>query len=79
MDDNDPYRPIACSLHDRLESAATLGKRVRIVFRTPDGEIHETEDRLADVFTRGGEEFVETAGGELIRLDRLQEVDGVAF
>lgn len=79
MSEDTPYRPIDCGLHDRLEAHATLGRVVRIIARGPHGEIHEIEDRLVDVFARGDEEFVRTAGGELIRLDRLESVDGVAF
>jgi Rho-binding antiterminator len=73
------YEPIACGLHDRLEALATVGRTVELRFRDEQGREREVLDRLADVFARGGEEFVRTAGGELIRLDRLEWVDGVAF
>lgn len=73
------YHPIDCGLHDRLEAHATLGRVVRIVVRGQRGTTREFQDRLVDVFARGDEEFVRTAGGELIRLDRLESVDGVAF
>lgn len=73
------YRPIDCSLHDRLEAAATLGRRVCLVFRTEDGAVEVIEDRIVDVFARDGEELLKTAAGRLIRLDRLQSVEGVAF
>lgn len=79
MSESKRYRPIDCALHDRLEAHATVGRVVRIVARAPNGETREIEDRVVDVFARGGEEFVRTAGGELIRLDRLESVDGVAF
>lgn len=74
-----PYRPIACGLHDRLEAHAVLGDRVTILARGPDGTRRTIEDRLVDVFSRDGEEFVRTAGGEEIRLDHLESVGGVSF
>lgn len=73
------YTPIDCSLHDRLEAIATLRRTVAIVVQDADGTRREIADRLVDVFARSGEEFVRTAGGEEIRLDRLESVDGVPF
>lgn len=73
------YRPIACSLHDRLEATATMRKESRIVYRTETGEVHEVVDRIVDIFPRGGEEFLRTAAGVEIRLDRLESVDDVRF
>jgi len=74
-----PYKTIDCSLHDRLESAATLRQLVRIIYRGTDGNQQETEDRLVDVFAKNGEEFLKTTNGDLIRLDMLVSVDGVNF
>lgn len=79
MSETGEYRPIACGLHDRLEALATTGGVVRVVYRAPDGDRRTLEDRLVDVFARGGEEFVRTGRGQRIRLDRLESVDGVAF
>lgn len=79
MADGAAYRPIACALHDRLEAAATLGRPVSIVYRDAEGAPHAVEDRIVDVFARGGEEHARTATGLVIRLDRLESVDGVAF
>ena len=79
MSKSSEYRPIACGLHDRLEALATTGDVVQIVTRSSDGARRTLEDRLVDVFASGGEEFVRTGGGELIRLDHLESVDGVRF
>ncbi|HEX7090943.1 MAG TPA: hypothetical protein VF192_12455 [Longimicrobiales bacterium] len=73
------YSPIPCALHDRLEALATLGQPCRIVYRDPDGGTRETVERIVDVFARAGEEFVRTAAGVEIRLDRLEWVAGVRF
>ncbi len=74
----DPYRPIDCGLHDRLLAAATLRRRVALRFRGPDGAPVDAHDRIVDVFTRGGAEYLRTEDGAEVRLDRLVEVDGVA-
>jgi Rho-binding antiterminator len=70
-----PYEPIDCSLHDRLESFATLGTRCRITFDEPSGNRREVVDRIRDVFARSGEEFIETSAAGEIRLDRLVRVE----
>ena len=71
------YRPIDCSLHDQLEAAATLRRTVQIVYER-DGETIETADRILDIFTRDGAEFLKLSATE-VRLDDLRIVDGVAF
>ena len=76
---HDDYSPIDCALHDHLEASATLGVRVHITYVDEAGAIHETDDRIADVFARVGAEYVKLAGGLEIRLDRLETVDGVRF
>jgi Rho-binding antiterminator len=73
------YRPVDCLLHDQLESAATLRKKVRIAFRDSTGGSGQLEDRIVDVYTRAGAEYVKLEGGREIRLDDLQEVNGISF
>jgi Rho-binding antiterminator len=70
-----PYRPIECSLHDRLESFATLRGECSIVFRKEDGTEWVMVDRIVDVFARDGEEWLTTSSGEQIRLDRITTVE----
>ena len=41
--------------------------------------MQEVVDRIVDIFPRGGEEFLRTAAGVEIRLDRLESVDDVRF
>ncbi|MEQ1856805.1 MAG: hypothetical protein ABL963_10055 [Longimicrobiales bacterium] len=69
------YRPIDCSLHDRLESFATQRVECRIVFRREDGTEWVMVDRIRDVFAKGGEEWLTTFSGEQIRLDRIGAVE----
>lgn len=74
----DDYEPIDCSLHDRIEEAASLGRIVNIVYDAEDG-VAEIDDRITDCFVRDGAEYMTTAGGLSVRLDRLRSVDGVSF
>lgn len=76
--DEKGYRPIDCSVHDELLALATLGRVTDIAFQDERGEEQAVRDRIADVFTRSGAEYLRTAGGLEIRLDRLRLVDGRA-
>jgi Rho-binding antiterminator len=73
------YTPIDCALHDRLESIATLRNVVRIEYVSDSGDVRALDDRIADVFARDGGEYVRTASGLEIRLDRLETVDGIRY
>ncbi|MEQ5834752.1 hypothetical protein EB809_01165 [Marinobacter sp. R17] len=70
------YKPIDCAFHDALLEAATLRRLVEIVFRDEAGQIQTFHDRIRDVFTRAGEEFLVLERGQMIRLDHLLLVDG---
>ena len=72
------YRPIDCSVHDMLESTSVRGTVAHFVVRGEDGATREIQDRIEDVFARDGVEYMKTAGGQEIRLDRLVEVNGEA-
>jgi len=74
MSDADDYRPIACSLHDRLEAACLRRRPVAIAWRDPDGRNHSATVIPTDVQSRAGAEYLvaDQAGSPLeIRLDRL--------
>jgi Rho-binding antiterminator len=78
MDGDTRYSPVACGFHDRLEAMATLGRSCAVRYREPDGEEREVVARIEDIYAAGGEEFVRLSGGEVVRLDRLIEVEPVA-
>jgi Rho-binding antiterminator len=78
-DDDDRYDPIDCALHDRLEAAATLGRPVRLRYETPEGELEMGEERIMDILTRNGAEYLTLASGVEVRLDRIVEADGIPF
>lgn len=72
------YTPIDCNFYDRLEAHATLRKRVRIDYRTEQGEAALLASALiVDLQTRNGAEFMILQDGQEIRLDRLIAVDNV--
>jgi Rho-binding antiterminator len=72
----DEYQPVDCGLHDRLEELATLRQPARIAYRDERGEVREAEGTINDVFASDGVEYLRTEGGEEIRLDRIEQVDG---
>jgi len=70
------YTPISCEFHDHLEALATVRRPARICYVAEDGTPQERDAAVADVYSRGGAEYLVLASGETVRLDRLVEVDG---
>jgi transcriptional antiterminator Rof (Rho-off) len=78
MSDDAVYRPIACSLHDRLETACLRRQPIAITWCNPDGHDHTATVIPSDVRSRAGAEYLVVAhdGEQLeIRLDRLLRFD----
>jgi Rho-binding antiterminator len=73
------YRPISCSLHDRLEAAAVMRARCALHYETDAGECRTVEVRITDVVTREGAEFVVLDSGDSVRADRIRRLDGHPF
>ena len=70
------YAPIACGLHDRLEHWAVRRSAVEVVWR--DGETErQSVTTVADLYARGGADWVCLGTGAEVRADRLVCVDGV--
>jgi Rho-binding antiterminator len=73
MEPVEEYRPIACDFHDRLESMATLRRRVRLSLR---GGTATAEGVISDIYTTADkQEFLRLDNGAEIRLDRVLAVD----
>jgi Rho-binding antiterminator len=70
------YRPINCEFHDVLESCATLRKAVHIDSVLSNGTNQSRHVVIADLYSRGGAEYLILDDGETIRLDALLSVDG---
>ena len=80
MSDREPdYSPLACSLHDLIEDAATRRLPVRLRIRTSDGAEEEVTDRIADWFVRDHAEYLRTTSGREIRLDAIFAMNGTPF
>ena len=72
---DNPYRPISCTFHDRLEDWAIRRASVEIVWL--EGDIQQTAtDRIADVFAKDGADHLRLSSGPTIRLGHLVSVDG---
>jgi len=75
MEQDDAYRPIACDFHDRLESLATLRRRVRLTLKAGDAGAASAVGMISDIYTREDkQEFLRLDNGAEIRLDRIIEV-----
>lgn len=72
------YTPIACAVHDRLESWAVRRQPVEVVWRAGGGERTATTT-VDDVFARDGADWVRLGTGETLRADALARVDGQAL
>lgn len=76
----DPYMPIACAFHERLEFAVLRRARLNLTYRDMNGE-HTARVRPTDVATRDGAEwmtFVTDDGAErVVRLDRIVRADPI--
>jgi Rho-binding antiterminator len=70
------YRPIGCSVHDKLEETSVRGTVAHFLIRDEKGGEREVQDRIQDIYARNGVEYMRTAGGLEIRLDRLMAVNG---
>ena len=75
----EPYSPIDCGLHDELQLRVMRGREIDVTWLDSSGTTRRRTGRVLDVFSRAGEEFVRLDDELEIRLDRLQEVDGLSF
>lgn len=71
----DPYKPIACSVYDVLESAAVLRSPLLIVMFND----RQVRVLVKDVFAKGSEEFLKVADADtgeeyVLRLDKITRI-----
>lgn len=69
------YVPVDCDFHDVLEALATRGDIVTLTWRADDAVVRETRARIVDVYARSGADYLRTADGLTVRLDRVVAVD----
>lgn len=68
---NDAYRPIACSVHDRIQHWAVRRALLDVQWLDEEGAVREARASIDDVYTQGGAEWLRLDEGSVIRLDRL--------
>lgn len=67
------YKPISCSLYDRIESLAVLKKSIRIIFINDDKTEEIIDGQIKNVFSRDNAEFLLINNSE-IRLDQIKSI-----
>jgi Rho-binding antiterminator len=72
-----PYAPISCAVHDELLALATLRRECGLAVAAEDGTEEEIHGIIADVYSRGGAEYLELRGGRTTRLDRIRRLKPV--
>ena len=70
------YVPIACGVHDHLESWAVRRTPVEVVW-CDGAETRRQRAVIEDVLARDGADWVVLGTGETVRADRLVTVGGV--
>ncbi len=75
----DVYKPIDCSLHDQLEVFAIQNKEISIEYNDLGSVVKLDAAVIETTISRDKEEYLKLVTGEVIRLDRLLLVDGLAF
>lgn len=75
---DEPYTPIACALHERLEFAVLRGLALELSW-TEAGEVRRERVYPLDVYTRDGAEWLDIRledGRRLtLRLDRIRALE----
>ena len=74
-----PYIPVSCELYESLEERAIGGQRCNILYRDVSGNVARMQDRIMTLSAQDKVEHMHLAGGAVIRLDALIELDGVAL
>lgn len=76
FESDEPYVPIDCSVHDRLEALAVKRRPcvIRYTRGRSDDAVVEVRGRIVDIGADGGVEYLTTDGGVRVRLDRLRSV-----
>jgi len=73
-----PYVPVACEFHDVIEGLAATRRVAQLAWRDEHDRRQTVTGRVTDVYARQGAEYLSMETGEVVRLDRLIEADGIA-
>ncbi|NIK72647.1 transcriptional antiterminator Rof (Rho-off) [Thermonema lapsum] len=73
------YKPIACHLHDQIESSIVKKQSVRISFEEPgSGKVISCQTILSDWYVKEGGEYIVLGNGQHLRLDYLRSFEIVS-
>jgi len=73
---NEPYRPVACALHDEYEIAIMRKNRLHLMWLDDDGNVHNCEVLPEDILVKDKSEYllasdVDNQHTLCIRLDKI--------
>lgn len=74
-----PYIPVSCEVYEILEERAVRRRQCDILYRNDLGEMARIYDPITSLSVQDKVECLHLAGGALIRLDALIELDGMAL
>lgn len=69
------YKPVSCDFTDELEAASVRGLSVEIAYWKNSGQASIVRGKIKDIFTEHSEDFLRMSGGEVIRLDRISQIN----
>jgi Rho-binding antiterminator len=67
---------VPCEIQTLLREYLTSARLAEIVYRDEAGQIQTTHDRIRDLFSRAGQDFVYLGRGQMLRLDHLLTLEG---
>lgn len=70
------YQPVACSFYDEL-GLRMMRRRPCTLVVGYGGATQAIETIIQDLYTEGEAEYVRLDDGQRVRLDRIQQVDGI--
>jgi hypothetical protein len=69
------YKPVSCDFTDELEAASVRGLSVEVAYWGNSSQASIARGKIKDVFTEHSEDFLRMSGGEVIRLDRISQIN----
>ena len=73
------YIPVSCEVYEILEERAVRRRPCDILYHNDSGKMARIYSRITSLLVQDKVEYVHLAGGALIRLDALIELDGMAL
>lgn len=74
---SEPYKPIACGVHDQLELAIMHAERLALVWTDADGAQQQGILEPVDIQVSESVEYLVFRSGDRLRLDRIKSFEVV--